>query len=227
MRIRAFLIGTALLPLVGCQSPSLSHPVAARLRLEDFVVEQMPGGTVSQHDDAIAIEDAGGCTVWLKRKLTAPVEIEYDVTVVSRGGPHDRVSDVNCFWMASDPKSSDGSPFAPGQGRSGKFTEYDSLRTYYVGMGGNNNTTTRFRRYDGGGAKPLLPEYDLRARECLLEPNRTYRLRVVARDGVAEFWRDGVRIFSFRDPAPLTSGWFGFRTVQSHLEIRNIKVTAP
>ena len=31
---------------------------------------------------------------------------------------------------------------------------YDTLRTYYVGYGGNANTTTRFRRYDGTGARP-------------------------------------------------------------------------
>jgi hypothetical protein len=148
------------------------------------------------------------------------VEISYDVTVVSRGGRFDRVSDLNCFWMASDPKS-------PGQmpaGRSGKFSEYDSLLTYYVGYGGNTNSTTRFRRYDGTAARPLLPEHDLSAKQFLLEPNKTYHIRLVARDGVAEYWRDGEKIFSFRDPAPLTTGWFAFRTVKSHLEIRNFRI---
>ena len=216
-------LGIAALCLAGCQShvgpASSSNP-----NLADYVIEQRPSGTVRTNGDALVIEDAEGCTVWLRRKLTAPVEIEYDVTVVSHGGAHDRVSDVNCFWMATDPTAPDGCPFAPGHGRSGKFSDYDSLRTYYVGMGGNNNTTTRFRKYDGRGAKPLLPEFDLRARDVLLEPNRTYRLRVVAHDGVAAFWRDGKRLFAFHDPAPLTSGWFGFRTVQSHLEIRHVTI---
>jgi hypothetical protein len=168
----------------------------------------------------LIIEDSAGCTVWYRRKLIAPVEISYDVTVAPKGGPNDRVSDVNCFWMASDPKTPDGRP-AP---RTGKFADYDSLHTYYVGMGGNNNTTTRFRRYAGDGTKPLLPEHDLGAKQFLLEPNQTYHIRLVARDGVAEFWRDGKKIFSFRDPQPLTSGWFAFRTVKSRLEIRNFKV---
>lgn len=192
--------------------------------LNDWVVEQAPGGKVSVVGDALVIEDAEGSSVWWRTKLTAPVAIEYDVTVVARGGPHDRVSDVNCFWMASDPKAPDGCPFAPGHGRSGKFADYDSLQTYYVGMGGNTNSTTRFRRYEGQGAKPLLPEHDLRAPEFLLEANRTYHLRVVARDGHAEFWRDGRKILSFVDPRPLTSGWFALRTVQSHLEIRHFRV---
>ena len=188
--------------------------------LEPWFVEQMPGGRVTARDGTLIIEDKGGSTVWLKEKLTAPVEISYEVTVVSQGGPFDRVSDLNCFWMARDPKT----PGALPSGRSGKFSDYDSLLTYYVGYGGNNNTTTRFRRYDGTPARPLLPEHDLGKGEFLLEGNRTYRIRLVARDGVAEYWRDGERIFSFRDPAPLTSGWFAFRTVRSHLEIRNFAV---
>lgn len=192
--------------------------------MENWVVEQMPGGTVRVDDDALVIEDAAGCTVWYRPKLTAPVEISYDATVVSRGGPHDRVSDLNCFWMAQDPAAPDHCPFAPGDGRSGKFADYDTLLTYYVGYGGNTNSTTRFRRYDGTVARPLLSEHDLSDAQFLLKPNQIYRIRLVARDGVAEYWRDGEKIFTFRDPAPLTSGWFAFRTVKSHLEIRNFQV---
>ncbi|HYD85023.1 MAG TPA: DUF6250 domain-containing protein [Opitutus sp.] len=188
--------------------------------LSSWSVEQQPGGTVTVDGDALVIEDAGGCTVWFRQKLTAPVEISYEVTAISRGGPHDRVSDVNCFWMASDPRSPETLP----EGRSGKFADYDSLRTYYVGMGGWNNTKTRFRRYAGAGVKPLLPEHDLSDAQFLLVPNKTYRIKLVARDGLAEFWRDGEKIFSFRDPEPLTSGWFGVRTVKSHLEIRNLRI---
>lgn len=192
--------------------------------MENWVVEQMPGGTVRVDGDALVIEDAAGCTVWYRPKLTAPVEISYDATAVSRGGPNDRVSDLNCFWMAQDPAAPDQCPFGAGHDRSGKFADYDTLLTYYVGYGGNTNSTTRFRRYDGTAARPLLPEHDLSQAQFLLKPNQTYRIRLVAHDGVAEYWRDGEKIFTFRDPAPLTSGWFAFRTVKSHLEIRNFKV---
>ena len=188
-----------------------------------WAVEQMPGGTVKFHDGAIEIEDVAGCTVWWREKITAPVAITYTVTVIARGGPQDRVSDVNCFWMAVDPRSS-AAPFAPGQSRSGKFSDYDSLLTYYVGYGGNNNTTTRFRRYDGTAARPLQPEHDLAAKKFLLEPNRPYRIRLVARDGRAEFWRDGERVFVFSDPAPLTAGWFALRTVRSHLRVEDFRI---
>ncbi len=223
MRYSTMLLSCAALLVTGCRSDAVSQSDKGFPDMSQWVVEQMPGGRVYKQGDALVIEDAAGCSVWLKEKLTAPVEISYDVTVVSAGGPHDRVSDVNCFWMARDPASPDGSPFAAGHARSGKFADYDTLLTYYVGMGGNTNTTTRFRRYDGHGARPLLPEHDLRDAAHLLQPNRTYHIRVVARDGVAEFWRDGEKILSYKDPEPLTAGWFAFRTVTSHLEIRNFR----
>ena len=192
--------------------------------LKQWAVEQMPGGTAVVENGALDIQDVGGSTVWFRPKLTAPVVITYEVTVVSQGGPHDRVSDLNCFWMAADPKAPDGCPFAAGHGRTGKFSDYDSLFTYYVGYGGNSNTTTRFRRYDGTAARPLLPEHDLSDTRFMLVPNHTYRIKLVAHDGVAEFWRDDEKIFSLRDPAPLAAGWFGFRTVRSHLSIRKFRV---
>lgn len=230
----SLLAGLGLLAaLAGCHSPSsapatgpASEPTA---RLDLWAVEQMPGGKVTTRDGALVIEDAAGATVWFREKLTAPVVIEYDVTVVSAGGPQDRVSDLNCFWMANDSRA-DGParpPYEHAPARTGKFSDYDSLLTYYVGYGGNENTTTRFRRYDGTAARPLLPEHDLRDSKFLLTPNHTYHIRLVARDGRAEFWRDGERIFTFRDPAPLTSGWFGFRTVHSHLEVRRFRVGSP
>jgi Farnesoic acid 0-methyl transferase. len=211
---------TLSLLLAASVSLAAAKPDAPTADLSHWVIEQQPGGTVTVRDGALIIEDAAGCTAWFREKITAPVEITYEVTTVSRGGPHDRVSDVNCFWMASDPNSPDALP----SGRSGKFAEYDSLRTYYVGMGGWNNTFTRFRRYVGDGSKPLLPEHDLNEKRFLLEPNKTYRIKLVAAHGRAEFWRDGEKIFSFDDPAPLTSGWFAIRTVKSHLEIRNLQI---
>ena len=192
----------------------------------EWKIEQVAPGTATQRDGVLVIQDTGGCTAWWSERLVAPVEISYDVTVVMAGGKTDRVSDLNCFWMARDPRSAE-APFAPGQARTGKFSDYDSLLTYYVGYGGNNNTTTRFRRYDGTAARPLLPEHDRSDKKFLLEGNRTYRIRLVARDGVAEYYRDGEKIFSFPDPAPLTAGWFAIRTVRSHLVVKNLRIGRP
>src|ERR1043165_3761458 len=123
--------------------------------------------------------------------------------MISAGGPHDRVSDLNCFWMATDALKR----------RSGKFTDYNDLRTYYVGLGGNSNTTTRFRRYIGSPEeRPLLPAHDLKGPEFLLKPNVKQKIRLVANGKRIQYYRDGKLIFDFNDPHPYTRGHFGFRT---------------
>jgi hypothetical protein len=214
----------SLAALGGCSRPGEVEAKALALDWSSFAAwsqEQMPGGTVAFGRGEIEIVDAAGCTLWLRKKLTAPVEISYDVAFTP--GPGERTSDLNCFWMARE-KDSPAAPYARQPPRTGAFAQYDSLETYYVGYGANGNTTTRFRRYDGTSARPLLPEHDLRDQRLMLEPNKTVHIKLVARAGRAEFYRDGERIFSFIDPAPLTSGWFAFRTVQSHFVIRNFAI---
>lgn len=191
-----------------------------RAGLGRWVVEQQPGGTVTAEDGKLIIADRAGGTVWLRQKLTAPVTITYVARVSSQA----RVSDLNCFWMASDPARPH-DLFAAGHGRDGKFGTYDSLRTYYVGYGGNANTTTRFRRYDGTGARPLLPEHDLSAPQFLLRADHVYAITLVAgEDGRVQFIRDGEVIFDWVDPQPLREGWFGFRTVNSTIEVLTFAV---
>jgi hypothetical protein len=205
------------------EAPRLYHD-SFRQGADQWIVEQMPGGTVKIENGVLDIDDVAGCTVWFKPKLTVPVVIRYQATVVSAGGPNDRVSDLNCFWMASAPTAS-GDLFAPGHGRTGEFSTYDTLRLYYVGYGGNENTTTRFRRYAGGGPKPLLPENDRHEPALLLKANHRYQITLVARaDGTVRFYRDGERIFDFKDDQLLREGWFGIRTVKSHLRIEQFEV---
>ncbi len=196
------------------------HADDFRAGLGQWVVEQQPGGTVATQEGRLIIDDQAGCTVWLRARLTAPVVITY----AARVSPASCVSDLNCFWMASDPARSAGL-FAPGPTRDGLFATYDTLRTYYVGYGGNANTTTRFRRYDGRGARPLAPEHDRRAPEFLLQAGHLYHIMLVATaDGHVQFIRDGEVVFDVHDPEPLTEGWFGFRTVHSRIEISDFQV---
>ncbi len=190
--------------------------------LGQWVVEQQPGGSVTAADGKLVIADAAGCTVWFREPLTAPVTIRYKAKVSSAA----RVSDLNCFWMASDPARPD-DLFGPGHARTGKFATYDSLRTYYTGYGGNHNSTTRFRRYDGSGARPLLPEHERTTEEYLLKPDHVYEITLVAgADGRVQFIRDGEVVFDWTDPEPLQRGWFGFRTVWSRIEITDFQVLA-
>ncbi|HEY3836989.1 MAG TPA: DUF6250 domain-containing protein, partial [Bryobacteraceae bacterium] len=155
-------------------------------------------------------------------ELSGPISIQYQARMIQAGGPHDRVSDLNCFWMATDSRSPD-EFFATH--RTGKFSDYDQLRTYYVGQGGNSNSTTRFRRYIGKqDLRPLLPAHDLRDPQYLLQPNVWQTIQLVADGPRIQYRRDGKLLFDFHDPDPYTHGYFGFRTTQSHLEIRHFRV---
>ena len=171
-------------------------------------------------DKQMELDTPVGTTVWFKPELEGDIMIEYDVTAIDKGGPHDRVSDLNCFWMAADPAHPD-NLFAASKERAGTFANYDNLNQYYVGYGGNTNTTTRFRRYNNGERK-LLGEYTDSSH--LIIPNHQYHIQLVCYGNKVEYYRDGERLFSYDDSQPYRKGHFGLRTTQNHLVMDNFKV---
>ncbi len=190
--------------------------------LNNWSPELENGGTVSAVNGAMDIDVPAGCTVWFKPELTGPLMIEYQATAISAGGTNDRVSDLNCFWMARDTRS-DKDIFA--QPRSGKFSDYDRLLTYYASLGGNGNTTTRFRRYIGEQAnRPLRPEHDLSAAEDLIAANHPQTIRLVACGSLIQYYRDGKKLFEMKDDKPYVKGWFGIRTTKNHMSVKNFRV---
>ena len=192
--------------------------------LSRWVIQAQPGARIGTHDGMLDIDTTDGVTLWYRRALTGPVAIDYDVKPVAAGGPHDAVSDVNAFWMARDPHVRGGSALT--RPRSGAFADYDDLRTYYVGIGGNRNTTTRFRRYVGRrGDRPLLPQHDRQDKAAMLVPGRWTHIRLIADGRRIAVERDGHALFTYDDPAPYTSGHFGLRTTKSHLLVRNVRIT--
>ena len=181
-------------------SPDPRYEIDQLLFRDDFTkgttswsVELEHGGTVAARDGALTIDVPAGCTVWLKQPIDGPAMIEYDAKVVGAGGANDRVSDLNCFWMARDARTPQ-DLFATKH--SGAFADYDQLKTYYVGLGGNNNTTTRFRRYIGEkDNRPLLPEHDLRDNEHLIVANAAQTIRLVACGKLIQYLRNDQRLF--------------------------------
>ena len=215
----------------GCQS--ITARSGRILYRDDFrgglghwVIEAERPGRVSAAGGVLDIDVPNGVTLWFRHELQSPVAIEYEVTAVAEGGPNDAVSDVNAFWMATDTRVPSGNVLE--RRRSGAFADYDELRTYYAGIGGNRNTTSRFRRYIGRkDDRPLLPQHNYSAPEHLLEPNRPYRIRIVADGGRIALHRDSRPMFRLDDPEPYTRGHFGLRTTKSHLRVRDFRVTMP
>ena len=179
-------------------------------------IAPQPNSTVTVNQGKLILDTQGGVTVWLNKRLAGNIEIEYDWTVMVDDGKNDRLSDLNQFWMANDPENPN--LFT----RKGVLEEYDSLALYYVGMGGNTNTTTRFRKYPGNGERVLIQEY--LDKEHLLQPNHTYKIKIMVKHGVSEFWVDGKKFFFYKDEAPLTKGYFGFRSTKSRHFIDNFRV---
>lgn len=189
--------------------------------LAKWRIEAEAPATVSARNGVLDVDSPKGISLWFCRPLIGPVRISFDVQPVAAGGPNDAVSDVNAFWMAHEVEQG----AAPLRPRSGAFGEYDTLQTYYVGIGGNRNTTTRFRRYVGRkDDRPLLPENDLSARSAMLTPNRWTHIELIADGHHIAVRRDGKRLFSYDDAQPYRSGWFALRTTKSHLRYRNFRI---
>jgi hypothetical protein len=227
---RSVIAGLSIATLGACRSassPVESGPLFRddfRSGLGQWVVEAESGGAFSARAGILDIDAPAGVTLWFRRRLRSPVAIDYEVAAISAGGPNDHVSDINCFWMASDPQAPGGNALA--RSRSGAFGDYDSLLTYYAGIGGNRNTTSRFRRYVGRrDDRPLLPQHDLSARSDLIEPNRFYHIRLVADGPRVALLRDGRTMFALHDPHPYTVGHFALRTTKSHLRVRDFRVS--
>jgi len=191
--------------------------------ISHWTVEQMPGGSASIGAGELEIDDAKGCTVWFNERLSGPLIIEYEATMIQAGGPNDNARDLNCFWMAINPKYP--TDIFRNSDRTGQFRDYDSLRLYYVGYGGHRNRQTRFRRYNGLGERPLLPQHDLNRPEYMITPNKPHRIQIVAIGNRTQYIRDGEVVFDFWDDVPYQTGWFAFRTVSNHMIVRNFKVT--
>ena len=163
-----------------------------------------------------------GLTLWFDQQMHGNVVIEYEAQIVKDkrfktkdGLP--RISDLNCFWMADRMLGRQGA----------NFIDHYALKTYYMGYGGNWNTTTRFRRYTGdergisdAAYRPIvLREYT--DADHLLKPNHWYKIRLEQIDGHVRYYIDGECLIDYLDPRPLKQGYFGFRTTQAHARLRN------
>jgi rhamnogalacturonan endolyase len=149
--------------------------------------------------------------------------------VVSEKGKYDRVSDLNSFWMANDPENPDNF-FARSNWRKGVFGKYYSLTMYYVGYGGNSNSTTRFRKYNGdyqsflsNTMRPdIIKEYTDSTH--LIKPNRWCKIEISVSHNNVKYLLNNELLFDYNDPKPYQKGYFGIRTVTNHMKIKNFQV---
>lgn len=179
-------------------------------------IAPQPNSSVYVKDGHLVLDTKGGVTVWLNKKLSGNIRIEYTRKVLVDTGKNDRLSDLNTFWMATDPRNNN--LFI----RNGVLETYDSLQLYYVGMGGNTNSTTRFRKYEGNGNRSLIKEY--KDSSHLLKANKEYTITIEVRNNMVRYLVDGEVYFEHHDAAVLKEGYFGFRSTKSRQAIDKIRI---
>lgn len=105
------------------------------------------------------------------------------------------------------------------------------MNLFYVGYGGNDNSTTRFRRYRGeyygiadDKVKPLLKEYT--DTPHLLVPNKWYEIRIRVEKGMTTYAVNGEELFRYTLTGNEGDGHFGLRLLQNHVLFTGFKVTS-
>jgi len=186
--------------------------------LTNWVVEfeQAENTNIKLIDNKLDLSSSKGATVWFNHKLSGNIMITYNAMIIDAGGKNDRVSDLNAFWMASEPNKKN--PF----GRDGHFEAYDNLNLYYAGVGGHYNKFTRFRKYSSNGNKPVLKEYSDAAH--LLVGNKKYSIKIIVNNGLIQYYLNDELYWELKDETPYNEGYFGFRTTVSHQQFENFKV---
>lgn len=218
-------LASSIISLYFLLTPLTLYPQSTHWHIES----EVEGVRVILRHDTLDITAPKGLSLWYDQPLQAPCTIDYHATVIMQGGPHDRLSDLNCFWMATH---NDGSPLTGIPQRQGRFLESYRLKCYYLGYGGNYNTTTRFRRYNADSTAVTQPERrpkiikEYTDSQHLLQPNHWYHIHIdVSREGRVRYFIDDELIVDFIDPQPLLMGWFAFRTTSSHTRLTNFTVS--
>ena len=194
-----------------------------------WVVEDHSDKAVFQtKGDTIEISTSKGLTLWYKPRLTGNYEITYSACMPMNGDKNDRLSDLNCFWGANDPQHPD-NLFARGVYRHGIFQRYKTLTLFYVGYGGNYNSTTRFRQYYSGlpgqddkEVRPVIKEYT--DSEYLLKPGKWYRIRIVVKKNISRFYVDDELLFLRKMKLQEADGNFGLRLLENHVQVAGFSV---
>lgn len=201
----------------------------ASCRLSDWASEDSSGKLqITSISDTMDIISPDGLSLWYKKRLTGNYEISYRVKVIKGDGTYDRLSDLNCFWGADDPEYPDDF-FARSNWRKGVFQNYNTLNLYYVGYGGNENSTTRFRAYHGEyymvddtKNKPVIKEYTDESH--LLKPDMWYAIRIRVANDMTTFNINGEELFRLSIKDEEGDGYFALRLWKNHVCFTDFQV---
>ena len=171
---------------------------------------------IIERADTLELIVPDGLTMWYRQRLTGDYEICYRICMVMQGGKYDRLSDLNCFWAANDPKYPD-DLLARSQWRDGIFKNYNTLNLFYVGYKGE------YYGVADDKVKPLLKEYTDASH--LLVPNQWYEIRIRVEKGITTYSVNDEELFRYTLAGGEGDGHFGLRLLQNHVLFTDFKAT--
>lgn len=197
------------------QNALAAEPTLLHWGEENWRVESEPSSppsiTRQEADGSLYLQARKGMTIWLLRPLSGSYTLSFERTILT-SSPSCRLSDMNFFWAAHEQNNA--LPYI----RDGALASYNNLILFYAGIGGNTNTTTRFRWYDGSGKRQLLQEST--QEKDLLRADHTYHITLTVSKETSTFLIDGKTVFS-QTATPTPAGYFGIRTVGSCQKLNN------
>ena len=126
---------TLALCLASTSLQAWNDPLSSCLDSKTFashwtIESESPDYSIRFFGDTLEVTAPQGMTIWRNERMEGRTIIEYDACLMDEGREEDRVSDLNCFWMASDPAVKDGSVFTRMKQRRGIFKNCYTLQLY-------------------------------------------------------------------------------------------------
>lgn len=163
---------------------------------------QKTGGNYEIRNGKLFVRQARNHPLWLRRRLPADVNIEFDVR--------------------SESPSGDIKVEVAGDGRSFAKTTSYTATSYVIVLGGWNNSLNVIARMNEHGADRVVgPKHRI-------EVGHNYHVRLQRKAGVLTVWLDGHPLMKMNDRDPLLGrghDHFAFNNWESELWFDNLKIT--
>jgi hypothetical protein len=166
------------------------------------------------------IDSYRASTVWLDKRFSGNIRIEFDVQIVSSD---DTANNINCFVLYSAP---DGKHLRETSHirKNGVYNHYHKLNGYIFTFVANKNPEdARIRFRDNPGFNLLAEDFGAE-----VIAGKTYQIKIEKRGSKFEYWVNGEKLMEKVDDEYNdlhNEGLFGFRTWHTALWWDNLTIT--
>lgn len=116
-------------------------------------------------DEMVELWTSAGLTLWWRQPMTVPFTVDYEAMVVKRDSS-DRLSDLNCFWLATDPGVADGNVMTRLAERTASLPGPRRSSSIMSAMAGTGTPPPASAATMGARNRPCLPSSPTRPTCC-------------------------------------------------------------